>query len=207
MLRSILWGTTHSIRRATDWAANVGKIVAWLMFAVGIFLVVQGDIVNGVWLGAIAYFLHSAASQSVQQMVLETRLGKVQVRDVARPVDVTVMPGVSVAELVESYMLPRNLRAVPVTDNTRLVGIVTVGDVTRVPVERRPSTAVAEIMSGADHLLTVTAESRALDAVELLAEHDLEQLPVLDNGQLVGMLTRGDVMRQLQMREELTPNR
>lgn len=206
VLRSILWRTTRSIRRATDWAANVSKVVAWLMFAVGIFLVVQGDIINGVWLGAIAYFLHSAASQSAQQMVLEAKLGKVQVRDVARPVEVTVMPGTSVAELVEGYMLPRNLRAVPVTDNTRLVGIVTVGDVMRVPLERRAGTAVAEVMSGFEHLYTVTADSRALDAVELLEEHDLEQVPVLDNGQLVGMLSRADVMRQLQMREELTPN-
>jgi CBS domain-containing protein len=184
----------------------VSKVVAWLMFAVGIFLVVQGDIINGVWLGAIAYFLHSAASQSAKQMVLEARLGKVQVRDVARPVEVTVMPGTSVAELVEGYMLPRNLRAVPVTDNGRLVGVVTIGDVMRVPLERRAGTAVAEVMSGFEHLYTVSADSCALDAVELLEEHDLEQVPVLDNGQLVGMLTRADVMRQLQMREELTPN-
>jgi CBS domain-containing protein len=61
-------------------------------------------------------------------------------------------------------------------------------------------------MSGFEHLYAVSADSRALDAVELLEEHDLEQVPVLDNGQLVGMLTRADVMRQLQMREELTPN-
>ena len=48
----------------------------WLMFAVGICGSCQGDIVSGVWLGAIAWFLHNAASASVQQMVLETRLGR-----------------------------------------------------------------------------------------------------------------------------------
>ena len=62
-----------------------GKVVAWLMFAVGLWLLFQGDIVSGVWLAAIAWFLHSAACASVQQMVLETRLGRVRVRDVARP--------------------------------------------------------------------------------------------------------------------------
>lgn len=207
VLRSLLWGTTHSLRRATEWAANVGKIVAWLMFAAGLWLLFQGDVVNGVWLAAIAYFLHSAASQSVQQMVLESRLGRVFVRDVARPIEVTVPPGISVAELVDGYMLPRNLRAVAVTDNNRLVGMVTVSDVMKVPFDRRPGTAVAEIMSGRDGLETVTSDTRALDAIELLAEHDLEQLPVLQDGQLVGMLTRADVMRQIQIREELTPTR
>jgi len=207
VLRSVLWATLHNLRRATEWAANVGKIVAWLLFAVGLWLLFGGDVVNGIWLAAIAYFLHGAASGSVQQMVLETRLSRVRARDVARPVEVTVPPGISVAELVESYMLPGNLRAVPVTDNTRLIGVVTVGDVMKVPLDRRPQTLVAEIMGGRDQLYTVTGDTPALDAIELLAEHDLEQVPVLDDGQLVGMLTRSDVMRQIQLRETLTPAR
>lgn len=206
VLRAILWGTTHSLRRATEWAANVGKIVAWLMFAVGVWLLFQGDVISGIWIGAIAWFLHNAASASVQQLVLESRLGRVRVRDVAKAVEATVPPGITVAELVDGYMLPRNLRVVPVTDNDRLVGIVTVGDVMKVPLEKRSQVTVAEIMGGRDGLLTVTAETRALDAIELLAEHDLDQLPVLEGGKLVGMLTRSDVMRQLQLRESLTPS-
>jgi CBS domain-containing protein len=207
VLRSILWGATHSLRRATSWAANVGKIVAWVMFAGGLWLLFQGDIVSGVWLAAIAWFLHNAASASVQQLVLETRLGKVRVRDVAQPVTITVPPGLSVAELVEGYMLPRGLRAVAVTDNTRLVGIVTVSDVMRVPFERRTETSVAQIMSGHDGVQSVTSDTPVLDAIELISEHDLEQLPVVDAGQLVGMLTSADVIRQIQIRDALTPTR
>ena len=100
-------------------------------------------------------------------------------------------------------MLPHNLRAVPVIDNTRLVGIVTISDVMRVPLEQRPKVAVAEIMGGRDGIHTIPGESRVLDAIELMAEHDLEQLPVLEGGRLLGLLTRADVMRQLQLREAL----
>lgn len=203
VLRAILWASTRSLRRATEWAGNVGKVVAWLMFAAGLWLLYTGDVINGIWLAAIAWFLHNAAAASVQQVVLETRLGRLRARDVVRPVEITVAPGVSVAELVESCMLPRNLRAVPVTDNTRLVGIVTINDVMHVPVGQRAKVAVAEIMGGRDRLYTVTADTRVLDAVEVLAEHDLEQVPVLDGTTLLGLLTRGDVMRQLQLREAL----
>jgi len=203
VLRSILWGATGNMRRATVWAANVGKLVAWLMFAYGAFLLFNGAIVSGVWLAAIAWFLHSAASGSIEQQVMEARLGRVQARDVVQPIGVTVPPGVSVAELIDQYMMPGSLRAVPVTDNGRLVGIVTVGDIMRVPLDQRADTSVAEIMGGRAGLYTVSGDTRVLDAIDLLAEHDLEQLPVLDDGRLIGMLTRADVIRQLQLREAL----
>jgi Zn-dependent protease/CBS domain-containing protein len=207
VLRAILWGATHSLTRATTWAANVGRIVAGLLFAGGLWLAFQGNIISGVWLAAIAYFLYSAASASVKQLVFDTRLANVFVRDVARPVETTVAPGVSVTELVEGYMLPRNLHAVAVTDNTRLIGIVTVGDVMKIPFDKRSNVSVGEIMGGRTGLYTVTLDTPMLEAIELIAEHDLEQVPVLDGNQLVGMLTRAEVTRQLQMREALSPGR
>jgi Zn-dependent protease/CBS domain-containing protein len=207
VLRAILWGATRNLSRATTWAANVGKLVAGLMVAAGVWLLLQGDIVSGVWLAAIAWFLYSAASASVKQLILETRLDHVTARDVARPVEVTVAPGVSVTDLVESYLLPRNLRAVAVIDNTRLIGIVTVGDVMKVPFDKRARVSVGEIMGGRSKLFTVTADTSALDAMELLSEHGVEQVPVLEDGQLIGMLTHADLMRQLQIREALTPSR
>ena len=70
VLRAILWGTTGNPRRATTWAANVGKLVALLLFAYGVAQLLDGQIVGGVWMAAIAWFLYSAASASVQQFVL-----------------------------------------------------------------------------------------------------------------------------------------
>jgi Zn-dependent protease len=203
VLRAILWGATGSLRKSTIWSGNVGKIVAWLMFGFGLFLLFDGNVINGIWFAAIAWFLHNAAAASIQQTVVESRLGRVKARDVVRPLEVTAPPGISVAELVETYMLPHNLRAVPVTDNTRLVGIVTISDVMRVPGEQRAKTFVAEIMGGRDGLHTVRGDARVLEAIELMAEHDLEQLPVIEDERLVGLLTRSDVMRQLQLREAL----
>ena len=203
VLRAILWGTTGSARKATEWATNVGKIVAWLLFAYGLLLLYNGAVVSGIWMAAIAWFLHNAASSSAQQFVLESRLARVRARDVAQPIGVTVAPGISVEELIEQHILPGNLRAVPVTDNGRLVGIVTIGDLMRVPVDKRRDVSVAEIMGGTSGVHSVSGDTRVLDAIELLAEHDLEQLPVLDDGRLIGMLTRADVMRQLQLREAL----
>jgi CBS domain-containing protein len=130
-------------------------------------------------------------------------LAKVKAGDVVQPDELTVAPGISVAELVDNYLLPGNRRAVPVTDNGRLVGIVTVSDIQRVPPDDRPKVAVAEIMGGRDGMVSVRADQPVQDAVEILAERDLDQVPVLDGGRVIGLLTRGDVMRQLQLREAL----
>jgi Zn-dependent protease/CBS domain-containing protein len=204
VLRAVLWTATGSIRRATEGAAAVGKLVAYGMFGLGVYMfLIEGNIISGLWLGAIGWFLHNAASSSVAQLVFESRLRRVRAGDVVRRDETTVPPGLTVAELIDDYLLPRNRRAMPVTDNGRLVGIVTISDVQRVPREERGRATVAQVMGGQDGLITVDAGARVQEAVERLAEHDFEQLPVLDGGRLVGMITRADVMRQLQLREAL----
>ena len=203
VLRSILWSTTNNLRKSTEIAGNVGKVVAWGLFAVGLFFIFDGNYLNGIWISAIAWFLHNAASNSVQQLVFETRMRRVRAGDLVRPDETTVAPGLSVSELIDDVMLPANRRSVAVTDNGRLVGIVTLSDIMKVPLAERGRTLVSEVMGGRDGLHTVAATGRVQEVVELLAQHDLEQVPIVDGGRYIGMLTRGDVLRQLQLREAL----
>ncbi len=203
VLRAILWTATGSIRRATEMAAMVGRLVAWGLFGFGLFMVLGGNAIGGIWMAAIAWFLHNAASTSVQQVVFETRLSKIRAADIVRGDDSAVSPEITLNELIESYLLPRNRRAMPVAWDGRLVGIVTLSDITKVPPEERGRVRVGDVMGGRDGLVTVNANARVRDAVELLAEKEFEQLPVMDGDRFIGMLTRADVMRQLQLREAL----
>lgn len=202
VLRAILWRATGDQGRATTWAGNAGKVVAWGMFAIGGLMIFSGQIVGGVWLAAIAWFLHSAASSGVQQQVLESRLAHVKVGDVVKPVEVSVMPGASIAELIDDYLLPYNLRAVPVVDG-RLVGIITVGDVMRVPAAVRRAVTVGEVMGGRERLRSVAADALVQDAIDLLTEDESDEVVVMDGDRFAGFLTQADVMRQLQLREAL----
>ncbi|HUG48062.1 MAG TPA: site-2 protease family protein [Candidatus Limnocylindria bacterium] len=203
VLRAVLWTGTGSLRRATEIAATVGKIVAWGLFAFGVFMVLYGNALGGVFMAAIAWFLHNAASSSVQQVVIETRLSKIRVADILRGDDTTVSPELTVAELIEDHLLPGNRRAMPVAWEGRLVGVVTLSDITKVPPAERARVRVGDVMGGRERLVAMSATARVREAVELLAEHDFEQLPVMDGDRFVGMLTRADVMRQLQLREAL----
>jgi Zn-dependent protease/CBS domain-containing protein len=203
VLRSIAWRATNSLRRGTDIAAGAGQLIGGLFILWGILQLFGGDAFGGLWIAAIGWFLQNAAQASQQQVILEQRLQNVRISDVLRADPTAAAPGMTVSEVIERYLLPGNRRAVPVSDNGRLVGIVTLGDIGKVLVEERARTRVADVMGGRDGLVTVKPSDTLSQAFNALAEKDLEQVPVAQDGKLIGVLTRADLMRQLQLREAL----
>ncbi len=200
LLRAIVWNVTGSFRRGTEIAGRAGQLVAYGLMIWGFTRVLGGELFGGIWIVAIGWFLNSAASLSLQQVIVDQRLTGIRVHDVLRPDDTAIAPGESVAALIDEVVLPGNRRAVPVVDG-RLVGIVTLGDVRAVPPGRRATTTVAEIMGGRDGLVTVRPADTLLSALEALGRGDYEQVPVVDQGVLVGLLTRADIVRAIQVRE------
>jgi Zn-dependent protease/CBS domain-containing protein len=203
VLRAIIWQATGNARRATELATAVGRLVAWGFMLWGFWRVLNDDVFGGIWIAAIGWFLLNAASASLEQAVAEQRLRRLRVGDIIRPDPTAVPPNIAVAELVERYMLPGARRSLPVVDGDRVVGIVTLSDVRNVAPEDRPTTLVGSIMGGRNGLATVAPNMPLRDAIEALGSGDYEQVPVVDDGRLVGLLTRADVVRQIQLREAL----
>jgi Zn-dependent protease len=203
VLRAILWGATNNVRRATEIASGVGQLVGIGLMAWGLLRLFEGDVLGGIWTAAIGWFLQNAASASVGQVVLEQRLRYVRVRDVMRDDRTAVPADATVEELIERYLLAGNRRAMPVAGDGRIVGMVTLGDLRDVPPEGRAATRVSEVMGGRDELVTVAPSTSVLEAAQRLATHELEQLPVLEDGQLAGTVSRADIVRQVEIREAL----
>jgi Zn-dependent protease/CBS domain-containing protein len=203
VFRSIIWQTTGSLRRATEIAAAAGTLVAYAFFIWGFVRVINGELLAGIWIAAIGWFLQDAAAASVQQVRVESALRGTTVGQVLRPDPVGVPPTMSVAELIERYLLPTNRRAMPVVDADRLVGIVTLSDIRAVPSKARATTPVGQVMGGREALVSVGPQATLAAALEALGRGDYEQVPVVEGDRLIGMLTRADVLRQFQLRMEL----
>jgi len=203
VFRSIIWRATGSVRRATEIAASVGQLAGLGFVALGILGIFEGDLLGGLWTAAIGLFLQNAARSSVQQLVLEQRLRAVRVRDAFTPDDVTAAPELTITELIEEHFLGRKRRAVLVTANARLVGIVTVGDLQAVPSSARGHTTVREVMTALERIVTTSPGASLREAADLLARHDFDQLPVVEDGRPLGVITRADIMREFQVREAL----
>jgi CBS domain-containing protein len=203
VFRSIIWRATGSVRRATEIAAAVGQLVGFGFIAWGILGVFDGDLLGGLWTAAIGLFLQNAAGSSVQQLALDQRLRSVRVRDAFTPDDDMAAPELTISELIEDHILGRKRRAVVVTEGGRLVGIVTIGDLQRVPPEARGRTTVREVMTGLDSIVTTSPGTSLRDAADVLAHREFDQLPVVEDGRPLGAITRADIMREFQIREAL----
>ncbi|MHB1294668.1 MAG: site-2 protease family protein [Anaerolineae bacterium] len=206
ILRSILWALTKSLRTATRWATWVGQAIAWLFIVGGIAMafgvtipVFGSGFINGLWLAFIGWFLNSASAQSYQQMVVRDILEGVCVKDIMRTNPQTIPSIATINDLVHERVMASDDYAFPVVDDDRLMGIVTLDDVRGRPRSTWDETLVRDIMTPAGDMVVARPDEDAADAMDRLVQRDVRQLPVLDNGALVGLLRRRDLMRYLQL--------
>ncbi|WP_049928627.1 CBS domain-containing protein [Halopiger goleimassiliensis] len=190
ILRALL-ARSQPYARATQQAATIGKGFAVVLGLLGLFLF------NVVFI-ALAFFIYIAASSEAQQVTMKAAFQDVTVADIMTPSrDLhTVEPDTTVAELVQRMFTERHT-GYPVVEidgfgNERLIGLVTLSDAREVdPIEREAFT-VEDVMT--TDLETITPGSDAMTAIERMREHDIGRLLVVDDGDLVGIISRSDLM-------------
>jgi len=173
--------------QATQRAASVGKVFAFLMGVIGLFSFQLLLIV-------LAFFVYIAASGEAQQTTLKAAFEDVTVGDVmTRREDLhTVTGDTSVAELL-SRMFEERHTGYPVLNGDELVGMVTLEDVRSVREAERDAYRVDDVM--ATDIVAAAPETDALTALQTIQEHDVGRLPVVDaDGELVGLVSRSDLM-------------
>lgn len=206
VLRSILWASTGNLRSATRWATSISHVVAWGFIILGIAMafgiqvpILGAGLISGLWLVFIGWFLNNAASQSYQQVVLEDLLEGVSVARLMRTEPKAVSPHTTVGNLVYDKIMGTDERAFPVIEGEQMLGLVCLEDVRQVPREAWESTLVRDIMTPTTSLDIVSPKDEAVSALKKLAQRDVNQMPVLQDGRLVGMLRRADIVRWLQL--------
>jgi Zn-dependent protease/CBS domain-containing protein len=196
VLRALLWRATGDLTQATRWASTVGQVVAWGLMGVGVVSVLDGLFANGLWLLLVGWFLNNAARVSYQQRLVRQALEDMPVTRLMRTRVETVGPTLSVDELVREHVLASDQHAFPVEQDGVLQGLVSFEDLRKVPQAEWPRTSVATVMTPLAELATLTPDADAEDALEELAQHDVEQVPVLDAGaHLLGVVRRQDLVR------------
>jgi Zn-dependent protease/predicted transcriptional regulator len=207
VFRSIVWSRNKNRLRATKVASTAGEWIAYGVMAVGAVEIVLGYW-GGVWMLLIGLFLKSAATASYEQLLVESTLSGISARDVMRTDIEAVDPTTSIEQLVHEHVLQRNARCFAVIAGGDFAGLVTLTDVRRVPREEWGLTSVYRAMTPASRLHTVSPNESLTQVLHAMSAHDVNQLPVVQGRELVGMLTRADVMRFIQLKQdigEMTP--
>lgn len=206
VLRAIIWKVTGSQLTSTRIVSVIGTLCGMGLFALGLVMIFRGNPINGIYMLAIGWFLQNAASQGRRLVEEEDSLSGVVAADLMQLQPATVAPDVGIQAVVSHYILGQNIRGLPVCDQGRLVGIITLSDIKPVPAERWPSLTVADLMTAANALHTVIESTPVAEVLRMMALHDLHQMPVMRGEQLVGLVSRSELLRFLQMRQELGGN-
>jgi Zn-dependent protease/predicted transcriptional regulator len=203
ILRSILWLTSRDAVRATERAAAVGKIIAVIFIAFGIFSFFRGAGFNGLWIAFIGWFLLQAATASATSVAFTAGLKGVKVSDVMTADCVTLDGNMNVEQFVENYLLRSGRRCFVVQQNGQVSGLVTPHEIKELERPRWPYTTLADIMRPLDELHTVAPTAPVMEALETMGRDDVNQLPVVSGNHLDGIITRANVIQFLQTRAEL----
>ena len=196
VLHSLIWRATGDRRRATQVAAGIGQVIALTMVGLGIFLAFAGNVVFGLWLAVIGWFLNQAGRAEAFQSELAQSLRGHPVRDIA-----TVPPPAlkqdDTARSASEMLLRSGQRAAPVVSNGHLVGIVTMTDLARAHATSSDE-PLSALMTPTSKIVSVAPATDSLDALSQLAQTGFHQLPVIDeSGTIVGFITRDGVLRRL----------
>ena len=203
VLRSIIWKITGSLTKATRVASISGQVIAYLFIFWGIWQIFGGDVLNGIWIGFIGWFLLSAAQSANTQVTLESALRGVTVGEVMNPTPPTVPANISLQQLTDEYFLPHGLRFALVIQGDQLAGLITLSDIRHVPREQWGYVPVSQAMIPVERLHVVSPQQSLNDVMPLMAGRDVNQLPVVQNGIPVGIVSRDAVMRYLEVRRSL----
>jgi Zn-dependent protease/predicted transcriptional regulator len=203
ILRSILWLSSGNAVLATQRAATVGKFIALLFIAFGIFRFFGGAGFGGLWIAFIGWFLLQAASASYSSVALTEGLKGVQVRDIMTSECATLDGNMNVQEFVEQHLLRSGRRCFVVQQGGEVAGLVTPHEIKELERARWPYTVLADIMRPLDQLHTVTPATPVMEALETMGRDDVNQLPVVSGAHLDGIITRANVVQFLQTRAEL----
>lgn len=203
VFRAFIWRVGGSFVSATKMSATLGKGIGYLSIVGGLFLSFwTRDIFSGLQLSFIGWFLANAASASYTQVVMRQALEGVRAGEIMGPAPSPLPREIDLLTLVEHYIAFTGRRCFIVGGPGYWEGLVSLTDIKSVPREKWASTRVADIMVPKSRAVVVGPDTDAAQAVELMDESSVSQLPVVDRDLVVGMVGRDSIIGMARNRAE-----
>ncbi|MEJ2210053.1 MAG: site-2 protease family protein [Anaerolineae bacterium] len=206
VFRSIVWGVSGNQRRATSIAGWTGRIIGFGFIAVGVFMLFGGNLFNGLWIGFIGWFLQGAAHSEMQQQEIQDLLAGRRVSQAMHSDYIAIRPDISLQQLVDKHILGNGSRSFVVEEADHVDGLLTLHNIRELPRDRWGTTTAAEAMIPLAQVKRIAPDAELWDAIEEMNQDGVNQLPVMTDGHIEGMLRREDVLNYMRNLRELSHN-
>lgn len=202
ILRSILWGWKKNIRWATRVSSQIGEAFGIALVILGVFRVLTGYFIGGMWLFLIGMFIRGAARASYQQLLTRRALEGEPVSRFMNENPITVPPSISLDKLVEEYIYRYHHKLYPVVDGDTLVGCITTRQVKAISREEWSSTTTGQLAVDCSSENTVSPETDAVEALAAMQKNSASRMMVVSDGRLKGIISLKDLLDFLSMKVE-----
>lgn len=203
VLRSVIWWRSRNLHSATKIASGIGRGVGFLFIFGGIFLIFAGVFFTGIWLAFIGWFLESAASSSYRQLALKETLQGHSASEIMVRECPSVPRRTSIQNLVQDYVLRTGRRCFPVVEDGHVLGLVTMHNIKDVPKESWPVKTAEEAMTPFGKMKAVGPQEDLTTVMNIMTREDINQVPVVERDQIVGMVSRDNLLNFINARTEL----
>jgi Zn-dependent protease/CBS domain-containing protein len=203
VFRALVWGITKNMRRATMIAGNVGRFFGFLFIVVGVWQMFTGNFGGGLWIAFIGWFLESAASAQVHQVMFQGLLSGYKVSQVMSGQCTNVPGDMTLQQLVDDHILTGGKRCYLVTHGHDPIGLMTLHRIKEVPRQKWTSTTADQVVLPMEELKRIEPDTELWAALKEMDRDGVNQLPVVEDGRVVGMLSREDVITFLRTLQQL----
>lgn len=179
------------VTRATRIASQIGKGFA-------VFFGIFGFLAFNPILIIIAFFIYIGASQESSAARYTSLLQDLTLGAVMSTAVMTVSPQTPVPEMLEQMYATKHL-GFPVVDRGMVVGMITLSDLHRASSIDRDALQVRDLMTR--EVVSLPPQAPVAEALRVMSEKNIGRIPVLENTELVGLVTRTDIIKVMQLRE------
>jgi len=203
VFRAIVWGANKNFRRATLIAASTGRFFGFFFIVVGVWQALRGAVVDGLWIAFIGWFLESAAGAQVQQQMVQGLLVGHKVSEAMGNACLHVPGDTPLQKLIDQEILTHGRRCFFVDRGEHTAGLLTLHNIKEIPRPSWTATTAAQAMIPLDKLSKIDPNAELWTAFEKMGADGINQMPVVRGDDVVGMLSRGDIVRYLQTLQQV----
>lgn len=203
VLRALWWKKTGSLMHATRVASDIGKGFAWAIVIVGGIQIFTGGLFGGLWLILIGMFMRGIAERGYQELVIKQSLQGIRVEEVMMHDVVSVPSDISVTSLINDYFFKYCYRGFPVVRGGTVAGIVNLADIKEIPENERWGKRTQDVMIPMNEDISIKPEASLAEALQKMNLMSISRLLVVRGTALMGMISKGGLMRFLEMKNIL----
>lgn len=203
VLRAIIWKAKGDLATATKIASAAGGVFGYLLIFLGVFWVLTGNIINGIWFAFIGWFINQASQSSYQNMLMSDMFGKIKVKEFMSSNVVTVKSHISIQDMVDNYIYRYKFSSFPVVKGDVIIGIININRVRETDRSGWDQTTVERVTDRLNSNLVVSPEDTVSTAMTKLFSNGIGRVLVMDGDRLAGIVSRTDILNHIRIYNQL----